>query len=142
MVMTKRNMGIMPALLNELMDWSNYATEDRNEMPKMNVSESEKEYVVEMCVPGHSKEELSLSMDSENNLVVELAATKKEEENNALHYLRHEFGRLQFKQTLSIPENVKKESIGAQMENGVLTIVLPKFTEQEKEALKQKIEIK
>ena len=144
MLLAKRN-DLMPSLFNELLDWNNWNNFTADEhclMPKMNVSESEKDYELELCVPGLSKEDLNLSIDSDNNLVVEMVQKeeKKEEKKNR-HFLRREFNELQFKQLLSLPENVKKEEISAKVEHGILRITLPKFTEQEKKALMQHIEI-
>lgn len=144
MLLAKRN-DLMPSLFNELLDWNNWnnlTTDEHCPMPKMNVSESEKDYELELCVPGLSKEDLNLSIDSDNNLVVEMVQKeeKKEEKKNR-HFLRHEFNELQFKQLLSLPENVKKNEISAKVEHGILHITLPKFTEQEKKALMQHIEI-
>ena len=144
MLLAKRN-DLMPSLFNELLDWNNwnnFTADEHCPMPKMNVSESEKDYELELCVPGLSKEDLNLSLDSDNNLVVEMVQKeeKKEEKKNR-HFLRREFNELQFKQLLSLPENVKKEEISAKVEHGILRITLPKFTEQEKKALMQHIEI-
>lgn len=145
MFIAKRNQDLMPSLLNDLLNWNswnNFATDSSNPMPKMNVSETDADYELELCVPGLSKDDLSLSIDSENNLVVEMTkqeASEKAEEGR--RYLRHEFSSLQFKQLLSLPENVKKEAITAKVENGILRISLPKFTEAEKQALMQHIAI-
>lgn len=143
MLLAKRNQDLMPSLFNDLLDWNNWNTCAVDEMPKMNVSESEESYELELCVPGLAKEDLNLSIDSDNNLVVEMVQKEeKKEEKKQRHYLRHEFNSMQFKQILSLPENVKKEEISAKVEHGILHIVLPKFTEQEKKALAQHIEIK
>ena len=143
MLLAKRNQDLMPSLFNDLLDWNNWNTCAVDEMPKMNVSESEENYELELCVPGLAKEDLNLSIDSDNNLVVEMVQKEeKKEEKKQLHYLRREFNSMQFKQILSLPENVKKEEISAKVEHGILHIVLPKFTEQEKKALAQHIEIK
>lgn len=140
MLMYQRNQGLMPSILNELMSMSNYSSAAQGTMPKTNVTESEADYQVELCVPGLAKEDLSLSVDSENNLVVEMAKLEEPKEaENEHRYLRKEFGRLKFKQVFSLPENVKKEGISAKVSNGILTIVLPKFTDQEKQDLMQKI---
>lgn len=140
MLMYQRNQGLMPSILNELMSMSNYSSAAQGTMPKTNVTESEADYQVELCVPGLAKEDLSLSVDSENNLVVEMAKQEESKEaENERRYLRKEFGRLKFKQVFSLPENVKKEGISAKVSNGILTIVLPKFTDQEKQDLMQKI---
>ena len=145
MLLAKRNQDLMPTLFNELLDWNNWnncTLDEHYTMPKMNVTESDKDYELELCVPGLSKEDLNLSIDSDNNLVVEMVQKEeKKDEKKDRHFLRHEFNELQFKQLLSLPENVKKEEITAKVEHGILRITLPKFTEQEKKALMQHIEI-
>lgn len=145
MLLAKRNQDLMPSLFNELLDWNNWnncTLDEHYPMPKMNVTESDKDYELELCVPGLSKEDLNLSIDSDNNLVVEMVQKEeKKEEKKDRHFLRHEFNELQFKQLLSLPENVKKEDITAKVEHGILRITLPKFTDQEKKALMQHIEI-
>ena len=126
MLLTTRNQNFMPSLFNELMNWNNWncgTYDEHATMPKMNVTESEKNYEIELSVPGLSKEDLSLSVDSENNLVVEMV--KKEEK----------------KEEFSLPENVKREAISAKVEHGILTVTLPKFTDEEKQAKSQQIAI-
>ena len=141
MLLAKRNQDLMPSLFNELMNWDNFT--DEGSMPKMNVSESDKNYELELCVPGLSKDDLSINIDSENNLIVEMAKKEeKKDENKARHYLRHEFSRLQFKQLFTLPENVKREAIEATVKHGVLHITLPKIQEEEKKAQMRQIEIK
>ena len=145
MLLTTRNQNLMPSLFNELMNWNNWSCGDDNEhtpMPKMNVSESDKNYELELSVPGLTKDDLSLRVDSENNLVIEMVKKEeKKEEKKDRRYLRHEFSTLQFKQMFSLPENIKRESITAKVEHGILTVTLPKITDEEKQALSQKIEI-
>ena len=148
MLMTCRNNNMMPSLINELLDWNNWNTAHMSEvhgtMPKMNVTETDEEYELRLCVPGLSKDDLNLSVDAENNLVIEMVQKeeKKEHDTKERRWLRREFSEMQFKQLLSLPEGVKKEQISAKVEHGILTIVLPKVTEKEKAALAQRIEIK
>ncbi len=145
MLVTSKNQNFMPSLFNELLNWNNWncgSYDEHTPMPKMNVSESDKNYEVELSVPGLTKDDLSLRIDSENNLVVEMVKKEeKKEEKKDRHYLRHEFSTLQFKQMFSLPENIKKEDITAKVEHGILTVTLPKFTDEEKQALSQKITI-
>ena len=143
MLLVNRNQNLMPALFNELFDLNNwnFRSEEQRYMPKMNVTESDKEYELELCVPGLGKEDLSLTVNSENNLVIEMLHKEEQEEKSEKNYLRREFKSMQFKQMLSLPENVKKEQISAKVENGILRVTLPKFTEEEKQALAQRIEI-
>jgi HSP20 family protein len=86
---------------------------------------------------------LSINIDSDNNLIVEMAKKEeKKDERKDRHYLRHEFSQLQFKQIFTLPENVKKEAIEATVQHGVLRINLPKLQEEEKKAQMRQIEIK
>lgn len=146
MTNVRTNQNIMPSILNELMNWNNWEplmSEPRTTTPKMNITESATEFEISLCVPGLTKEDLSVSIDSESNLVIEMAQKEmRTEAAKEKRYLRREFGSLQFKRMLSLPENVKKEQISATVENGILNILLPKYSEQEKQALSQRIEIK
>ena len=57
-------------------------------------------------------------------------------------YLRREFSYSKFEQRFSLPENVEKSKITAGMADGVLTINIPKKTEEEKAKETLHIEIK
>lgn len=146
MLVARRNNDLMSTMFNELLDWNRWnnlcSTEDHTAAPKMNVSESDKDYQLELCIPGLKKEDLHLSIDPDNNLVIEMHKKEEKKENDEKrHFLRREFSTMQFKQMLTLPENVKKESIGAKVDNGILTITLPKFTTEEQKQLAQTIAI-
>ena len=116
--------------------------------PAINVFETEKEYKVELAAPGMTKEDFNVHIDEENNLVISMEKkTENKEESNKDEkkegrYLRREFSYSKFQQTMILPDDVDKEKISAQVENGVLNINLPKFTEQEKEKTKKFIDVK
>jgi HSP20 family protein len=63
----------------------------------------------------------------------------KEEDKNT-RYLRREFSYSKYEQTLILPDDVKKDDIKAHVENGVLTVELPRVVE-EKVKLSRQIEI-
>ncbi|MBP5515526.1 MAG: Hsp20/alpha crystallin family protein [Bacteroidales bacterium] len=146
MLVARRNNDLMSTMFNELLDWNRWndmcSTDSHASTPKMNVSESEKDYRLELCIPGLKKEDLSMSVDADNNLVIEMQQKEEKKENDEKrHFLRREFSTMQFKQMLTLPENVKKDKIGAKVENGILTVVLPKFTTEEQKQLAQTITI-
>lgn len=142
MTLNTLTQGFMPTLFNELFDWSNFRGDERQRLPKMNVLENDSAFIVQLCVPGMRKEDLTLSIDTDNHLVVEMSHTNaKDEESANCKYLCHEFQQVEFKQHLRLPDNVKRENISAKAENGILTITLPKISEEEKRSLAQIIAI-
>ncbi len=146
MLVARRNNDLMSTMFNELLDWNRWnglcSTEEHTTTPKMNVSESDKDYRLEVCIPGMKKEDLNLSIDADNNLVIEMQQKDEKNENDEKrHFLRKEFSSMQFKQMLTLPENVKKDQIGAKVEHGILTVTLPKYTTEEQKKLAQTIVI-
>ena len=140
MLVTRRNQDFMPTLFNELMNWNDttYST------PRMNIMETKDNYKLELCIPGLTKEDVKLSIDVEGNLVVEMSKeTKNEKKENKeeMRYLRHEFSVEHFRQTVMLPDNIHKEQISAKVENGILEIVIPKVTVEEKKQAMQTIEV-
>lgn len=138
MLVTRRPQDFMPTLFNELMNMgsNNYTN------PQMNVIETKENYKVQLLVPGLKKEDLKISIDTEGNLVVEMSKENKvEEKKNEGRYLRREFSIEQFRQTLMLPEDIHREQISAKVENGILDIVIPRVTMEEKQKVVQNIEV-
>lgn len=138
MLVTRRNQDFMPTLFNELMNWNDttYST------PRMNIMETKDNYKLELCIPGLTKDDVKLSIDQEGNLVIEMTKeTKHEEKNNDVRYLRHEFSVEHFRQTVMLPDDIHNDQISAKVENGILDIVIPKVTMEEKKQAVQTIEI-
>jgi HSP20 family protein len=130
----------MPTLFNELMNWNDttYST------PRMNIMETKDNYKLELCIPGLTKEDVKLSIDAEGNLVVEMvkeSKNEKKENKEEMRYLRHEFSVEHFRQTVMLPDDIHKEQISAKVENGILDIVIPKVTVEEKKQAMQTIEV-
>ena len=105
----------------------------------VNVSETEKEYVIEYLVPGFKKEEIKVAL--ENNLLTVSAETKTEESTESKRYTRKEFTSKSFSRAFTLPENIDADRLEAKQENGILMITIPKKVEEKKEVVKE-IEIK
>ena len=99
--------------------------------PAINVKETPQAYVVELAAPGASKDDFIVNINDEGNLALKLERKENEQESDKqYHYLRREFSYTKYEQTLILPDDVDKEKIAAKVENGVLTIHLPKLDEQ------------
>ena len=130
----------IPTVFNDLF-YSDLMPKVNQTAPAINVKESDNAYTVELAAPGMKKEDFNVHIDDEGNLVVKLESKQdhKEEDKNT-RYLRREFSYTKFEQTLILPDDVKKDAISAKVENGVLTVELPKVVE-EKVKLSRKIDI-
>lgn len=142
MYLAKRTRDLFPTLFNDLFDWS-YGNIPSMNVPQMNIIENEEEYKLELSVPGLTKEDLTLNIDDNKDLVVEMVKkTNQEEKDKNQHYLRREFTSTQFKEVLALPENVHIDHINAKIENGILEVLLPKIKPEEKKLSTKNIEIK
>ena len=106
--------------------------------PAINVKESDKAYTVELAAPGMRKEDFNVNINDEGNLIVKMESkNEKKEEDKTARYLRREFSYTKFEQTLILPDDVNKELIAAKVENGVLTVELPKLVEEKAKVSRQ-----
>lgn len=130
MIPAKRNQGWMPSIFNDFFD-NDWMLKTNATAPAINVSEDDKEYKVEVAAPGMTKEDFKITLDEDNNLVIEMEKkVENEEKNNNKKYLRREFSYSKFSQTILLPDNVEKENISAKVDNGILAISIPKMDEE------------
>ena len=132
----------LPSIFNDFFD-NEWMVKANATAPAINVIETEKAYKVELAAPGMTKEDFNVRIDEENNLVISMEKkTENKEEKKDGRYLRREFSYSKFQQTMILPENVDKDHISAQVENGVLNIELPKLSEEEVKKPDRTIEVK
>lgn len=131
----------MPEVFNDFFD-TDFMTRTKATAPAINVKETEKDYAVEVAAPGMTKDDFNVNIDKDGNLHIHMEAhTEKKEEDKKSHYLRREFAYSKFEQTLLLPDDVEKEAIAARVNDGVLTVTLPKMAKPECPAARQ-IEVK
>ncbi|MCM0247199.1 Hsp20/alpha crystallin family protein [Bacteroides fragilis] len=142
MMPVRRSQNWLPSIFNDFFD-NEWMVKANATAPAINVIESEKAYKVELAAPGMTKEDFNVRIDEENNLVISMEKkTENKEEKKDGRYLRREFSYSKFQQTMILPENVDKDHISAQVENGVLNIELPKLSEEEVKKPDRTIEVK
>ena len=109
--------------------------------PAVNVKETGSEYTMEFAVPGIKKEFCRVNLNDEGNLEVTIENKMEHKaEDKKEHYLRREFNYSNYQQTYVLPEDVEKEQIAAKVDNGVLTITMPKQQKVELRQAQRKIE--
>ncbi|XP_015060620.1 18.1 kDa class I heat shock protein-like [Solanum pennellii] len=94
--------------------------------------------VFEVDVPGIKKEEVKVEVEEGRILKISGERSKEDEEKNEQwHRMERSSGK--FVRRFRLPENVKMEEIKAAMENGLLTVTVPK--EEEKKPQVKAIDI-
>ena len=105
--------------------------------PAVNVKEDESAYTMELAAPGIKKEYCRVSINDDGNLCIAIENKMEHKEGDKKHhYLRREFSYSNYEQNYMLPEDVDKEGIAAKVENGILTVTLPKVKKEEKKAAK------
>ena len=149
----------LPSIFDDFFD-NNWMNKTNATAPAINVLERRDAYVVEVAAPGMTKKDFKIHIDEHNNLIISMEKKEEHKEGDNCgcngeakstavkckdeesRYLRREFYYSKFQQALILPDDVDKMSISAQVENGILSVTLPKQTPEQKEKLLQHIEVK
>lgn len=111
--------------------------------PAVNVKEDNKQYVMEVAVPGLKKEQVNMSIDKDAYLTLSIEnKNEQKDENKKEHYLRREFSYTSYRQSYALPDNVNADKIEANVADGVLKVVLPKVEKKEEKEDVKHIEVK
>ena len=111
--------------------------------PAVNVKEDNKQYVMEVAVPGLKKEQVNMSIDKDGYLTLSIEnKNEQKDENKKEHYLRREFSYTSYRQSYALPDNVNADKIEANVAEGVLKVVLPKVEKKEEKEDVKHIEVK
>ncbi len=102
-------------------------------LPKTNVAETEDAYLFTIEMPGLKKENVEVNFEGDTLIVKGESSEKKEEKG----VIRREYHSTRFERTFGIGPGVDREKVMAKMEDGILTVTLPKSQER----IGRKIEI-
>ncbi len=146
MMPVRRTQGWLPGILDDFFG-NEWVDKTSSTAPAVNVIETDKEYKVEIAAPGLTRDEFKIDINEDNELTVSMEKKvekneESEKEGKKHTYLRREFSYSSFRQRMILPDNVNVDNIDAKMENGVLTIDIPKKTEEEKRKNMRQIDIK
>jgi HSP20 family protein len=124
----------LPALYNEIFERQSNEKE-LTYKPAANVREQEKDYTIELALPGFSKDEISISFEDE--ILTVTAGRQPKEDVKGPKYTWNEFGyKSKYERSFQLPETVDADNISAAFENGILHVTLPK-KEVQPSAVKQ-----
>jgi HSP20 family protein len=127
----KRFSDIMDEFFNDAV-----ATRQHAFAPSIDISETDKQYVIDVEVPGLDKKDIELNVD--NNTLTISGERKFEHKEEEKHYHRVESSYGSFSRSFSLPDNVNSESIQATYNNGILNITIDKSEQKMKKQIKIK----
>jgi Molecular chaperone (small heat shock protein) len=97
--------------------------------PAVDIKDEDDKLVVTTDLPGINKEDIEINLKED---MLEISAKSgKEKETEEEGYIRKERSYTRFYRAVRLPTSVKEEGSTAKMENGVLTIMLPKMKLEE-----------
>lgn len=99
-------------------------------MPAVNIKEDEKNFVLDLAVPGMDKKDLKIDINEDVLTISSEVQNETSEERDG--YKKKEFNYSSFCRSFYIPENVNRDKIEASYKDGILTVTLPKMQEEKK----------
>ena len=108
-------------------------------LPPANIAEEEKQFRIELAVPGYKKSDFTIELDKDllHVSLKESDHQEKQDNKQETNYIKKEFGFDEFCRSFRISDKVDRENIKAQYENGILRITIPK----KKEMINRSIDI-
>ena len=114
-----------PNIFERMVDDNFFFDYDNNKLrPSVEINESNDAFIISADLPGIEKSDIEVKVE-ENTLI--LSANRhidKSDTNEKFHYNERRFGT--FSRSFKLPTTVKEEKIIAKLDNGVLSIVIPK----------------
>jgi HSP20 family protein len=120
-------------LVDELFNGPAFNSDFFGGYPPVNIHETKEAYVLDVLVPGLTKEDLKIGLD--NNILSISAEKKTEQQSEGEKRIRREFSFRSFKRSFTLDETVDAEKIQAKYENGVLKLTLPKKEQAQPKAI-------
>ncbi len=142
MLVVKRNQTALPSILNEFFNNDFLERVEKSVstfVPKANIKELDKEYVIELAVPGYSKKDFELNVEEDVLKISAHKEIKKEEEKDNDKYIHSEYYVEDFERAFTLSKNIDIDKIEATYKDGILSVKVPK---KEEAVLKKMIKIK
>ena len=116
MVPVRRTQTWLPDIFNDFFD-NTWMEKTNATAPAINIRETETNYEIEVAAPGMTREDFTIKIENNNQLVVSMEKKheQKEDKKEEGRYLRREFSYTRFQQAMILPDDVVKEKIQARM---------------------------
>jgi HSP20 family protein len=114
----------LPGLMTEAVGWS----------PPVDIEEQDDAYVIEAELPGVQKDDVNIELQS-NELMI-TGEIKEREREGILRKRTRRIGRFEYR--VRLPEQVDSDNVEAKLNDGVLTVRVPKVQRADRRQIKVK----
>lgn len=114
----------LPGLMTEAVGWS----------PPVDIEEQDDAYVIEAELPGVQKDDVNIELQS-NELMI-TGEIKEREREGILRKRTRRIGRFEYR--VRLPEHVDSDNVEAKLNDGVLTVHVPKVQRADRRQIKVK----
>lgn len=105
--------------------------------PAVDIVERENEYEVKVELPGVSKDDVKITLESNVLTIRGEKKQEREEKGENTHRVERSYG--SFQRSFTLPTIVKSDKIDARYSDGVLAIILPKAEEAKPKQIEVKV---
>jgi HSP20 family protein len=144
MSLLKKQEKAFPSVFSDLFDYDkffggSFFRDHESTLPATNVKETDKDFKIELAVPGFKKDDFKVALD--NDVLTISAETKDEKNEENEKFTRREFSYNSFSRSFQLPKSANSDKINAKYEDGILKIDISKKDEAIKENNKKHIQI-
>ncbi len=107
-------------------------------LPRADIRETDKEYILDIALPGVRKEDVKVEV--KDDVLTVSGEKKSEREEKGKTWLRRESSYGCFQRSFSLPEGMHPEDVKAACKDGVLSLTLRKPAEVKKRGVSVKVE--
>jgi HSP20 family protein len=125
----------------EIFNWNldnelSFVRNHNSVFPSVNIKENSDSYDVELAAPGLGKDNFSVEITDNNELVL---SSKSETSDGDEHdgYTRREFSYSSFQRSFKLPDGVDKDKVSAKYTDGILKVSIPRLSEAIRKPNKQ-----
>jgi len=105
--------------------------------PRVDISETEKEFIIKAEIPDVKKEEVKISVDNGVLSIQGERKQEKEEKGKKFHRIERYYG--SFTRSFTLPDNVDETKIEASFRDGMLNLQIPKSEKSKPKSIDVKI---
>lgn len=105
--------------------------------PRVDIAETDKEFVIKAEIPEVQKEDVKVTVDSGILTIRGERKQEKEEKDKKFHRIERYYG--SFVRSFTLPDNVDESKIEATFKDGMLNLQIPKIEEVKPKAIEVKV---